>query len=111
MGVLRVKIVRPVTRGDGGRRLLYSSKLGAVHNANNANRIQQSAAPTQAKGRLSGPLSVVPILAAITTNTISKMIFAVSAGGRAFALYVIPGLVLLVVAAWVGAVVAGPIRF
>jgi hypothetical protein len=39
------------------------------------------------------------------------MIFAVSAGGRAFALYVIPGLVLLVVAAWVGAFVAGPIRF
>jgi uncharacterized membrane protein (DUF4010 family) len=61
--------------------------------------------------RIAAPLSVIPILAAITTNTISKMIFAVSAGGRAFALYVIPGLVLLVVAAWVGAFVAGPIRF
>jgi uncharacterized membrane protein (DUF4010 family) len=61
--------------------------------------------------RIAAPLSVIPILAAITTNTISKMIFAVSADGRAFALYVIPGLVLLVVAAWVGAFVAGPIRF
>jgi len=61
--------------------------------------------------RIAAPLSVIPILAAITTNTISKMIFAVSAGGRAFALYVIPGLVLLVVAAWVGAFVAGPLRF
>jgi uncharacterized membrane protein (DUF4010 family) len=61
--------------------------------------------------RITAPLAVIPILAAITTNTISKMIFAVSAGGRAFALYVIPGLVLLVVAAWVGAFIAGPIRF
>jgi uncharacterized membrane protein (DUF4010 family) len=61
--------------------------------------------------RIAAPLSVIPILAAITTNTISKMIFAVSAGGRVFALYVIPGLVLLVVAAWVGAFVAGPLRF
>ena len=61
--------------------------------------------------RITAPLAVIPILAAITTNTISKMIFAVSAGGRAFALYVIPGLVLLVIAAWVGAVIAGPIRF
>ena len=45
--------------------------------------------------RIAAPLSVIPILAAITTNTVTKMIFAVSAGGRAFALYVIPGLILL----------------
>ena len=61
--------------------------------------------------RIAAPLSVIPILAAITTNTISKMIFAVSAGGRSFALYVIPGLILLVAAAWAGAFVAGPVRF
>jgi uncharacterized membrane protein (DUF4010 family) len=61
--------------------------------------------------RIAAPLSVIPILAAITTNTISKMIFAVTAGGRAFALYVIPGLILLVVAAWAGAFIAGPVRF
>ena len=61
--------------------------------------------------RIAAPLSVIPILAAITTNTVSKMIFAVSAGGRSFALYVIPGLILLVAAAWAGAFVAGPVRF
>ena len=41
------------------------------------------------------PLAVIPLLAAITTNTI----FALSADGRSFALYVIPGLILLVAAA------------
>ena len=61
--------------------------------------------------RIAAPLSVVPILAAITTNTVTKAIFAVSAGGRAFALYVIPGLILLVAAAWAGAFIAGPVRF
>jgi len=61
--------------------------------------------------RIPAPLAVIPILAAITTNTISKMVFAVSAGGRSFALYVIPGLILLVAAAWAGAFIAGPLRF
>src|SRR5580704_6933503 len=62
------------------------------------------------ENHIAAPLSVIPILAAITTNTISKMVFAVSTGGRGFALYVIPGLILLVAAAWAGAFVAGPVR-
>jgi uncharacterized membrane protein (DUF4010 family) len=62
------------------------------------------------ENRIAAPMSVIPILAAITTNTISKMVFAVSTGGRGFALYVIPGLILLVAAAWAGAFVAGPVR-
>jgi hypothetical protein len=39
------------------------------------------------------------------------MAFAVTAGGRTFALYVIPGLILMAVAAWAGAFIAGPVRF
>src|SRR5580700_7721992 len=62
------------------------------------------------ENRIAAPMSVIPILAAITTNTISKMVFAVSTGGRGFAFYVIPGLILLVAAAWAGAFVAGPVR-
>ena len=61
--------------------------------------------------RITAPLAVVPILAALTTNTVTKMIFAVSTGGRPFALYVIPGLILMVAAAWAGAFIAGPIKF
>ena len=69
-----------------------------------------SVASLVADSRIPPPLSVIPILAAITTNTVTKAIFAVAAGGRAFALYVLPGLVLLVVAAWAGAFIAGPLR-
>jgi len=43
------------------------------------------------------------VLAALTTNTVTKMVFAVTAGGRLFALYVIPGLLLMLAAAWAGA--------
>ncbi len=62
-----------------------------------------SVASLVADGRLEPPAAVVPILVAFTTNTVTKMIFAVSAGGRTFALYVIPGLILMMVAAWAGA--------
>lgn len=62
-------------------------------------------------GRITAPQSIVPILAAITTNTVTKMAFAITAGGHTFALYVIPGLILMAVAAWAGAFLAGPVRF
>lgn len=61
-----------------------------------------SVASLVADGRLEPTAAVVPILVALTTNTVTKMIFAVSAGGRTFALYVIPGLILMVIAAWAG---------
>ena len=47
--------------------------------------------------------AVVPILAAFSTNTISKVIFAWSSGSRSFALRLIPGLVLVAGAGWAGA--------
>ena len=40
----------------------------------------------------------------MTTNTISKLIFAATAGGTQFALRVVPGLLLVIAAAWIGAV-------
>lgn len=46
--------------------------------------------------------AALPILAAFTTNTVSKSIFAFTAGGMTFALRVIPGLLLVAVAAWAG---------
>ena len=46
--------------------------------------------------------ATVPILAALTTNTVSKVVVAGWAGGRHFATQVIPGLVLLIAAAWIG---------
>ncbi len=70
-----------------------------------------SVASLVADGRIKPPQTVIPVLAAFTTNTITKMVFAVTAGGREFAFYVVPGLVLMLVAAWAGASIAGPITF
>ena len=56
-----------------------------------------------ASGKMSAVEAVFPILAGLSTNTISKIIFAWSGGGRSFALRLIPGLILVAGAAWAGA--------
>jgi len=50
--------------------------------------------------------AVLPILAGLTTNTISKAAVAISTGGRRFAMHIIPGLVIVIAAAWAAAVFA-----
>jgi uncharacterized membrane protein (DUF4010 family) len=47
--------------------------------------------------------AVFPILAGLSTNTISKMILAATSGGHSFALRVVPGLIVVALAAWAGA--------
>ena len=56
-----------------------------------------------ASGKMSAVDAVFPILAGLSTNTISKIIFAWSSGRRSFALRLIPGLILVAGAAWTGA--------
>jgi uncharacterized membrane protein (DUF4010 family) len=56
-----------------------------------------------ASGKMTPADAVFPILAGLSTNTISKIIFAWSSGSRSFALRLIPGLILVAVAAWAGA--------
>ena len=56
-----------------------------------------------ASGKMTTADAVFPILAAFSTNTISKIIFAWSGGGRTYALRLVPGLVLVAGAAWAGA--------
>lgn len=56
-----------------------------------------------ASGKMTAADAVFPVLAALTTNTVSKIVFAWSSGSRSFALRLIPGLVLVAVAAWAGA--------
>jgi uncharacterized membrane protein (DUF4010 family) len=62
-----------------------------------------SIASLVASGRVSPADAVSPILAALSTNTVSKIIVAWTAGGRSFALRLIPGLLLVISAAWAGA--------
>lgn len=63
-----------------------------------------SVASMVSSGRLSPQESIVPILAALTTNTITKVVVAISSGGRRFAMQIIPGLILVILAAWFGAI-------
>lgn len=62
-----------------------------------------SIASLVATGRMEPAECVVPILAGFTTNTVTKAIVAMAAGGRAFALRVVPGALLVAAAAWGGA--------
>jgi len=56
-----------------------------------------------ASGKMSAVDAAFPILAGLSTNTISKIVFAWSGGGGSFALRLIPGLILVAGAAWAGA--------
>jgi uncharacterized membrane protein (DUF4010 family) len=62
-----------------------------------------SAASLVATGKLRAADATIPILVGFSTNTISKGIFAVTSGGRSFALRVIPGLIIVAALAWAGA--------
>lgn len=62
-----------------------------------------SVASLVASGKMSAPDAILPILAALSTNTISKIFLAGISGGTAFALRVIPGLIVVALAAWAGA--------
>jgi uncharacterized membrane protein (DUF4010 family) len=61
-----------------------------------------SVATLVASGKVTPQDAVVPILAALTSNTLSKIIMAATGGGWAFAVRVVPGLVFVALAAWVG---------
>ncbi len=65
-----------------------------------------SVASLVASGKMSAADAVIPILAGLSTNTVSKLIFARTNGGNSFALRVVPGLILVALAAWAGSLVA-----
>lgn len=64
-----------------------------------------SAASLVAAGKISVADAVPIVLIGFTTNTISKVVIAATTGGRQFALGVVPGLILVLGAAWLGSVV------
>jgi len=62
-----------------------------------------SVASLVATEKMSATDAVFPILAGLSTNTISKIFLASTSGGRSFAVRVIPGLIVVALAAWAGA--------
>jgi uncharacterized membrane protein (DUF4010 family) len=67
-----------------------------------------SIASLVASGKMTPADAVVPILTGLTTNTISKIVFAQTTGGYAFSLRLVPGLILVALAAWAGAFIGWP---
>ncbi len=66
-----------------------------------------SVASLVASRKLKANEAVIPILAGLTTNTVSKLVLSFTAGGRRFAMRVAPGLLLVVAAAWIAIAVGG----
>jgi len=83
----------------GGRGVLAAAAIAGFADTHSA---AVSVASLVAANKMAPREAMVPILAGLTTNTISKVVFASVAGGRRFAAQVIPGLVLMIAAAWIG---------
>ncbi len=66
-----------------------------------------SVASLVASERLASQAALLPILAAMTSNALMKIIVAVSTGSKAFALRLVPGLILSMAAAWGAALFFG----
>lgn len=62
-----------------------------------------SVASLVASGKIAASDALLPILAGFSTNTISKIALATMSGGLSFAIRVVPGLILVTLAAWAGA--------
>jgi uncharacterized membrane protein (DUF4010 family) len=65
-----------------------------------------SASSLVASGKLSASAAAIPVLAALSTNTVSKAVVAYVLGKRRYAVEVWVGLALMIAAAWGGYAVA-----
>jgi len=88
-----------VNQRFGARGLLLAAAVAGLADTHAA---AISVASLVAAGKLPAAEAVVPILAAMTANTATKAVVAAAAGGRRFGLQTIPGLLLVIGAAWTG---------
>ncbi len=88
----------------GGRGVLISAAVAGFADTHAA---AIGVAALAAAGRLDPGDATVPILAAFTTNSVTKMALAAVTGGRRFAVEVWPGVIATAVLAWGGWLVAG----
>jgi len=89
--------------GTGG--LLLAAGFAGFADAHAA---ATSAASLVSAGRIEAPWGGYAVLIGLTTNTVSKIVVAVVAGTRRFALATVPGLALVTAAAWMGWFLARP---
>lgn len=89
----------------GDRGLLAAAAIAGFADAH---ATAVSMATQVAAGKLAAPVACLPILVGFTTNTVTKIVLAVAGGSKAFALRVVPGLVVVLAAAWLGLLVPMP---
>ena len=83
----------------GPRGITVAAVLGGLVDTHAA---AASVAALAAADRIDPAQTVVPVLAALSANAASKAVYAVISGGRRYAVQVIPGLLLMIAAAWAG---------
>jgi uncharacterized membrane protein (DUF4010 family) len=74
----------------------------AVSGFADAHATAASAASLMAAGKIQINQAIVPILLGLTTNTLTKAVLAFNAGGLHYASKIVPGLILMVSATWIG---------
>lgn len=87
------------THWFGERGLILASGIAGFSDAHAA---AISAATLAASERASTHFATLAVLVALSTNAVSKSVVAFSMGNRQYALELVPGLVLMVAAAWAG---------
>src|SRR5262249_7169237 len=88
-----------VNRWLGSRGLAVATGLGGFADTHAASVAGASLVSAQQIGVSD---ALMPILIGLTTNTATKAVAAITTGGTRFALQVIPGLLLVILAAWAG---------
>jgi len=78
--------------------LLAAAATGLV----DAHATAASVASLVAAGKLSLDAALWPILVGLSTNALMKAVVAFNAGGAAYAARIVPGLVLMIAAVWLG---------
>lgn len=79
------------------------SLSAAVTGLVDAHAAAASVASLASAHKISAPQAVWPVLIGLSSNTLMKAIMAYKSGGPQYALRIVPGLVLLTVAVWLGA--------
>ena len=80
---------------------------GAISGFGDAHAAAISAASLAASERVAVDVAALTALVGFTTNSISKAIVAFSLGSRRYAFELLPGLALMVLAAWGGWMLRG----
>ena len=88
-----------LTNWLGDRGLLLASGVAGLADSHAA---AISAASLAASGKTGVSLAAIAVLIGFSTNAISKAVVAFSLGDRRFAFQLLPGLILMVLAAWGG---------